>query len=413
MPGISLHQWVTREFPRTWTHIVHGSFTDPQLESQNSSDLFCYDRAAGVGKFFATVKQGRLDNGIPVQDGPHEIGGPHALGQRWTHVARVGPLQLLFYDASAGVAEIRRTDGKGGLTLQKRYTTWRPSWTQIVHGRFGSAQVLLYDGFNGRGEFHSVSATGEMKLIRASDGWRESWHSIVCGNFSNSSNDDLLFYDKLAGVGQFYKVSGDARITMFNDHPNWRTTWAKIVPGQFLETASYDGLLFYEDSGYTEAYSTNGGGGISQIETRFGNEWALPWRDLLAGTFIGNLAPISTSDLVGYDQRDGVLRYFHVVRAEIRTVFDLNGRWTDGGTAAPVISVSGIDLSIDMSAHGRPPARGSIVDSQTIRVTFPDDATYTATLRAPGTLRWSNGTAWTKVAGAASNAGVQPVVAST
>ena len=65
-----------------------------------------------------------------------------------------------------------------------------------------------------------------------------------------------------------------------------------------------------------------------------------------------------------------------------------------------------------MSAHGRPPANGSIIDSQTIRVTFPDDATFTATLVAPRTIRWSNATAWTKVAGAAANAADEHITAS-
>lgn len=38
----------------------------------------------------------------------------------------------------------------------------------------------------------------------------------------------------------------------------------------------------------------------------------------------------------------------------------------------------------------------------TIQVTFPDDATFTARLVAPATIRRSNGTAWTKVALASS-----------
>ncbi|MBV8318830.1 MAG: TIR domain-containing protein [Planctomycetaceae bacterium] len=75
------------------------------------------------------------------------------------------------------------------------------------------------------------------------------------------------------------------------------------------------------------------------------------------------------------------------------TVIDLNGRW-DGGS---VISVADTSINIDMSASNRPAAHGSIVDSTTITVTFPDDATYTGTLQQPNTIIWSNGTAWTKV----------------
>ncbi len=401
MPTISLYHWVTRGFPRTWTHMLKGGFADPQTASQNATDLFCYDRNAGIGKFFATVKNGRLDNGVLVQDGPYEVGGAHTFSRRWTDIANVTPFQLLFYDASAGIAEIHRTDGLGNLMLQRRFSDWRPSWTNIVPGRFGRAQMLLYDRFNGHGEFLSVTDSGEVHAVSSSDGWRMSWNSIVTGNFSNSPYDDLLFYDKAAGTGEFYRVDGNGGMPIFSKHDNWRTTWAQIVPGKFWENQSYDGLLFYEENGaYTEVFLTNGHGSLSQIQTHFGNLWALPWQAILAGNFIGNMA--GGTDLVGYDARDGVLRYFHVQPAVIETVIDLNGRWTDGGTAKPIISVNSTDLTIDMSAQHRPTAHGSIIDNQTISVTFPDDATYSATLRAPGTIRWSNGSAWTKVTAKAS-----------
>lgn len=50
-----------------------------------------------------------------------------------------------------------------------------------------------------------------------------------------------------------------------------------------------------------------------------------------------------------------------------------------------------------MSAYNRPAAHGSVSNFATISVTFPDDKTYTGTLEAPRTIRWSNGSAWTKV----------------
>jgi Ricin-type beta-trefoil lectin domain-like len=79
------------------------------------------------------------------------------------------------------------------------------------------------------------------------------------------------------------------------------------------------------------------------------------------------------------------------------TVLDLNGSWTDGTTRTAVLSTRFPSLTIDMSAFGRPAAHGSIVDGSTITVTFPDDATYTGKLQRPRTIRWSNGSAWTKV----------------
>ena len=79
-------------------------------------------------------------------------------------------------------------------------------------------------------------------------------------------------------------------------------------------------------------------------------------------------------------------------------VIDLARSGRTGGSAFPVISESGTDLSIDMSRQHRPTAHGSIIDSQTITVTFADDATFTGTLHAPETITWSNGSSWTKTA---------------
>jgi hypothetical protein len=83
--------------------------------------------------------------------------------------------------------------------------------------------------------------------------------------------------------------------------------------------------------------------------------------------------------------------------ATINTVTELNGIWTDGSPRRAVISVKLQSLTIDMSAYNRPAAHGSIVDYETITVTFPDDATYTGNLQSPNTIKWSNGSAWTKV----------------
>jgi len=49
-----------------------------------------------------------------------------------------------------------------------------------------------------------------------------------------------------------------------------------------------------------------------------------------------------------------------------------------------------------MSEFGRPTATGTIVDSSTIKVNFPDDRTYTGQLHPPNAIIWSNGSVWTK-----------------
>jgi hypothetical protein len=80
----------------------------------------------------------------------------------------------------------------------------------------------------------------------------------------------------------------------------------------------------------------------------------------------------------------------------VNTIFDLNGSWSDGSPWIAVISEGPVALTVDMSDFDRPTAQGKIIDSSTITVTFPDDRAYTGTLISPRTIRWSNGSTWTK-----------------
>jgi hypothetical protein len=80
----------------------------------------------------------------------------------------------------------------------------------------------------------------------------------------------------------------------------------------------------------------------------------------------------------------------------INTVFDLNGSWTDGSARSAVIYEGPSSIRIDMSDYDRPDAHGSIVDASDIKITFPDDKTYTGQVQSPNKIRWSNGSVWTK-----------------
>jgi hypothetical protein len=80
----------------------------------------------------------------------------------------------------------------------------------------------------------------------------------------------------------------------------------------------------------------------------------------------------------------------------VNTVFDLNGSWTDGSPWVAIIHEGPSALNVDMSDFDRPAAHGTIVNTSTITVTFPDDRTYTGTLQSPNIIRWSNGSTWTK-----------------
>lgn len=81
----------------------------------------------------------------------------------------------------------------------------------------------------------------------------------------------------------------------------------------------------------------------------------------------------------------------------ITTLIDLSGVWDDGGFLKPVIVVSGNTIIVDMTGDHRPTARGTIIDSGNISVTFPGNQTYIGEIQLPASLKWSNNTVWTKV----------------
>jgi hypothetical protein len=82
----------------------------------------------------------------------------------------------------------------------------------------------------------------------------------------------------------------------------------------------------------------------------------------------------------------------------VNTVIDLNGDWTDGSGRTARIAAGAKALKLDMSDFDRSNANGSIVNSSSITVTFPDDTTYTGQVQTPNKIVWSNGSVWVKKA---------------
>lgn len=73
------------------------------------------------------------------------------------------------------------------------------------------------------------------------------------------------------------------------------------------------------------------------------------------------------------------------------------GIWLYQGTPGPVISMSGNNIVVDMSAYQRPNATGIFKDENTIEVTFPDDpgGPFVGVL-VNNSIQWSNNTVWTR-----------------
>lgn len=72
----------------------------------------------------------------------------------------------------------------------------------------------------------------------------------------------------------------------------------------------------------------------------------------------------------------------------------VNGQWYFTGNPGPIITQKDKQLSVDMSAYGRPNATGKLLNETQIEVTFPDDATFIGTLNGRGRISWNNGTVW-------------------
>jgi hypothetical protein len=179
---------------------------------------------------------------------------------------KVGLSELLFYERSDGYGETYSVDGSSQLSLQTTHPEWRTTWSLIESGKFTSKSagdpldVLFYDSSAGVGEVYQTGNLGQMNRIASTSGWRSSWSIIVPGKFSNSPNVDVLFYDPSAGTGEFYHTDGHGKLAgLFASYTDWRTTWSMIIPGKF-SNSQYDDLLFYDPTGGVGEFYPTGGG---------------------------------------------------------------------------------------------------------------------------------------------------------
>jgi hypothetical protein len=224
--------------------------------------------------------------------------------------AKVGLSELLFYERSNGYGETYSVDGSSQLSLQTTHPNWRTTWSLIEAGKFTSKSagdpldVLFYDSSAGVGEVYQTGNLGQMHRIANTSGWRSSWSIIVPGKFSDSSNVDVLFYDPTAGTGEFYHTDGHGKLTdLFASYTNLRTTWSMIIPGNF-SNSQYDDLLFYDPTaGVGEFYPT--GGGIGPLIAGYTN-LRTTWSMIIPGNFSNS----QYDDLLFYDPTAGVGEFY-------------------------------------------------------------------------------------------------------
>ena len=106
--------------------------------------------------------------------------------------------------------------------------------------------------------------------------------------------------------------------------------------------------------------------------------------------------------------------------AAIKPAFDINGHYSAGGQAGPIVSTAGNTIAIDMSAYKRPNASGVLLNPTTAHLVFTDDKTqpggaYTVTIEPPATLYFQgNKSTWVKTANLATPLSIRlPVIHAT
>jgi hypothetical protein len=209
---------------------------------------------------------------------------------------------LLFYDPTAGEGEFYTTDGSGNISLLKKYTGWRQNWKLIVPGNFGGnsyTDLLFCDPTTGECEFYTTDGNGNISLLKKYTEFRKTWQLIIPGNFSSSRYTDLLFYDPTTGEAEFYKTDSKGNISLLKKYTEFRKTWQLIIPGNF-GGSSYTDLLFYDPTaGEGEFYTTDGNGNISLLKKYTG--WRQNWKLIVPGTFGGS----RYTDLLFYEPGSG------------------------------------------------------------------------------------------------------------
>jgi len=268
--GLSL-QTVHDDWRNSWSLIVPGAFTPKDQSSP--LDLLFYDSTAGVGEVYRTGNLGQT-NHVATNGGWRSSWSIIVPG----HFSDSPNVDLLFYDPSAGHGEFYHTDGHGNLGPQfASYDDWRTTWSLIIPGKFSDSHytdLLFYDPTSGTGEFYATGNGLRPRFAGYTD-WRETWSIIVAGKFSDSPFDDLMFYDPTSGTGEFYSTGGGLK-PRFAGYTNWRTSWAAIVAGKF-SNSPYADLLFYDPSaGVGEIYKTGGGlGGRTAGFTDWRTTWSI------------------------------------------------------------------------------------------------------------------------------------------
>jgi hypothetical protein len=214
--------------------------------------------------------------------------------------------QALFYDRSAGEAEVVTFDRDGHILHTRRHAGWQKTWDEIVVGRFLRNQphlrhALFYDRTSGAAVLKTFDYAGHfaqgapMRLRRTWDvivadslidantsggqcqtfvydrnageaailgfqsahdvdcghtGLRKSWDIVVSGRFAPAftgrhAKKQICLYDRAAGIADLLAFQADGAVQLARESHGLRSSWDRIESGPFLGE-DHDQILLYD-----------------------------------------------------------------------------------------------------------------------------------------------------------------------
>jgi hypothetical protein len=283
----------------SWAQAVPGGWASAAGEG----GLLLYDRAAGLGAFYAVTSRGLMTR--LSQTSGWRTSWDLAASGGWGSAA--GYVGLLLYDRAAGFGAFYSADSRGQLTLLSQNSGWRTSWDLAVTGNWAEAGagLLLYDRAAGTGAFYAVSTHGGMTLLHQYTSFRRSWDLAVAGGWGAAGAGGLLLYDRAAGTGAFYSVDSHGGMTLLAQYDSWRTSWDLAVSGNWAGGGA--GLLLYDRAaGFGAFYAIDSQGGMTLLSQASG--WRTSWDIAASGGWAGSGA----GGLLLYDRAAGTGAFYAV-----------------------------------------------------------------------------------------------------
>jgi hypothetical protein len=241
-----------------------------------------------------------------VIEGPTQVsaGGPSAIVGDFA--ATIGPSTFVVYDRNSGRAELWQ---RGATAILERVTTLDvgDQWTQVlaVTVQAGEIRALFYDAAAGVAELRRVEPA--MPLVRTArhEGLATGATHAVAGRLTATAPAQaLLLYDAASGDVQCYAFDGDASATEVGQRarlPRDATHVAVFGPTSGSELDQV--VLYTAGTGVAQLHDPDDTGGFVAAGT-------VQLRPSLTHLVAGRFGSFLTTDLLGYDAVSGFARVY-------------------------------------------------------------------------------------------------------